>query len=708
MELRWRTAVHGLVFGLSFMLLPGVHADRMLAGLDELVVSGQRQNGSPTAPAEGALRDALARIPGGVDLHASEDFEHRLTTGLADSLFLAPGVVSQAVDSRELRLVMRGNGLGTSFERRGVALLRDGMPLTSASGSSNFQEVDPLALAFLEVLRGGHGQRLGAASLGGAVNLRSRTGAGQPGTRLQLESGSYGDQRLSLASGGQAGDLDAMVVATARESDGYRQQNALSTRMLHANLGWQVSDRVAMRGYLDAGRLDHELAGALSLDMALTQPRRAAPPVGPFFPGGPVLDPGAVADDWRRDLEFWRLAQRTVIAVGDAGQLELGGHYTRRDMDHPITRFAGLIDQSGEEYGLFARLEQPWQLGQRTHLLRLGVHADRGSIDARVFENRGGQPGALRQAADQRAANVTGYGQLELELAPRWLAVLGSSWLWSEREQVVRDGPIEDARLREQAWAPHLGLIWQLHGDWQLFASLTRSFEAPSFAELTGSGTTSFLPLEPQRGWTRELGVRGGGERMQLGLTLFDARVRDELLKFGEPDAQGFVSFVANADRTRHRGLEAGLDWILIAADNHAGPGELTLRQAWTWSDFRFRDDAEFGNNRLAGLPTHSWRGELRYDHGERWHLALGLDHVAGAWWADFANTTRVPTRSIWQASAGWHAAEWLELRLAVRNLTDRAHVVGVATNADQAEEAGRIFHPGTGRSVQAGVVLRW
>lgn len=710
MLLRYVRAGLGCSAGLcmsALLALPAV-AEQRLVAVDELIVSGQRGRGVPTAPGEAELREALARVPGGVDLQTEHDFRHRLSEGLADSLYLTPGVVSQAVDSQELRVVMRGNGLGTSFERRGVALLRDGMPLTSASGSSNFQEIDPLAVAYMEILRGGHGQRLGTASLGGAINLRSRTGIDHSGVRLQLESGSHGRQRLHLSAGGQAGSWDGHVSATAREVEGYREQNAVSARMLHANLGWQPNAQVATRWYLDAGRLDHELAGAVSLEDARNRPRQAAPAVGPFFPGGPVLDPGAVADDWRRDLEFWRLAQRTVLQLPGAGQLEAGAHYTRRDMFHPITRFAGVIDQSGDEYGLFARFEQPWEGAAGTHRLQLGLNADRGSVDALAWENIGGQPGALREAAEQRSANLTGHGRVELALAEDWLAVLGANWQWSEREQLAEAGALEDARLRFSTWTPHAGLTWQVHQDWQLFASVTRSFEPPSFAELTGGGATGFRVLDAQRAWTREVGLRGGTEWLRLDLTLFDARIRDELLKFGEPDAQGFVSFVANAERTRHRGVELALDWVLVAAGGALDAGELSLRQAYTYSDFSFRDDAAFADNRLAGMPVHSWRGELRYDHADDWYLTLGLDVVDGPYWADFANTTRVPTHQLWQASAGWQLADWLELRLVARNLSDRNYIAGVATNANQAEEAGRIYHPGSGRSLQAGVVLQW
>ncbi|RYD47539.1 MAG: TonB-dependent receptor, partial [Sphingomonadales bacterium] len=59
-----------------------------------------------------------------------------------------------------------------------------------------------------------------------------------------------------------------------------------------------------------------------------------------------------------------------------------------------------------------------------------------------------------------------------------------------------------------------------------------------------------------------------------------------------------------NARSTRHQGVEAGLDLDLAEWAR--------LRQTYQWSDFRFRRDAQFGDNRLPVIPRHFLRTELR------------------------------------------------------------------------------------------------
>ena len=40
------------------------------------------------------------------------------------------------------------------------------------------------------------------------------------------------------------------------------------------------------------------------------------------------------------------------------------------------------------------------------------------------------------------------------------------------------------------------------------------------------------------------------------------------------------------------------------------------------WSDFRFTDDRQYGDNRLPIVPKHFYRAELRYDHPAGWFIA--------------------------------------------------------------------------------------
>src|SRR3546814_6194665 len=59
-----------------------------------------------------------------------------------------------------------------------------------------------------------------------------------------------------------------------------------------------------------------------------------------------------------------------------------------------------------------------------------------------------------------------------------------------------------------------------------------------------------------------------------------------------------------NDGRTLHEGVEAALE---VQATEW-----LKLRQVYAYSNFRFRNDAQFGDNRLPVVPKHVYRAEIR------------------------------------------------------------------------------------------------
>ncbi len=655
--------------------------------------------------------EELARIrrrPGAVDLRPAEDFLDNFADNLSDTVFFAPGVTFNAIDTQEIRLIVRGNGIGTSFERRGITLLRDGIPITSASGSSNVQEIDPLTINFIEVYRGGNGLRFGAGSLGGAINILSPTGLNEPsGVLLRGEGGSFGAARLHASAADQIDRFDYYTSFTAARSDGFRDQNRRNSQFFNANAGYKFSSTVDTRFYVEVTNNDLELAGGLSLDDALNNRRMSAPAVttGPFFPGGPVitLADSASADDFQRDLLIVRLANKTTWDTAVA-TVELGGHYTYRDLFHPITDFAGLIDQDGHEGGVFARLTGDFTfLGLPTEFT-VGADANYGVVDTKSFENNFGIRGALQEDERQQSANVVGYGQLDADIGGGFSVITGLQLIYTERDFDVTVGTDQPNRIDFFGAAPRIGLLWDGPSDVQLFANVTRSYEPPSFTELTGGGALNFTGLEAQTGLTFEGGTRGTYGPARWDVTYFYSLVDEELLRFGAPGAFGFISFTENAEDTVHQGVELGFDLDVFDTFFETFNSKLSIRQVYTYSQFNFVNDTQFGDNELAGVPRHVYRGEIRYSYDDRAFVAFNGQWVPENYFADFANTTEVPSYSIVGFSAGIELSDTVSLFVSGENLADTRYISGVSTNANQALEQGRIFVPGEGRSFFGGL----
>src|SRR5690606_22274745 len=126
-------------------------------------------------------------------------------------------------------------GLSRGFHLRGLTLLQDGIPFNLADGAADFQEADSLAFQRLEVFKGGNALQYGSTTLGGAVNMVSKTGRSDTGHQLRLEGGSFGTYRANAQSGYVWDDKDMFVSITGTDSDGFREHDDQSNLKLNAN-----------------------------------------------------------------------------------------------------------------------------------------------------------------------------------------------------------------------------------------------------------------------------------------------------------------------------------------------------------------------------------------------------------------------------------------------------------------------------------------
>lgn len=702
--------------GLALLLLAqqtaaqGVGQQRLIiddGSIDELRVQGRREQGSPTAPSASEARAALRRVPGAIGFVEAGDFATQYTESIGDMLELTPGVFADPSAQRETRISIRGSGLSSGFERRGLSLYRDGVPITRASGSTEFQEVDPLSVAWVEVYKGANGMRYGGTALGGAVNLVTPTGRNTtPGFGARLEAGSFDTRRGHVRYAWAEQRHDGFIGVTGLTSDGYREHSAVDSVYAFGNVGLELGERAETRFYFTALSDNFELAGSLRLQDALDHPKAAARPVVVGPPGGPtmVLDPGPVADGWDRNLDVLRIANRTVLGF-DAAELEFGAWYARRELDHAITRFAGIIDQTEDDYGGFVRLTLDGQIGQRDWELTLGGSAQRGDTDARRWGNDFGQRDGLRQRSRQLSSLLQFHANADLALTERLSLVGGLQFARTERENQARFEDVS-GRERYRQWSPRIGLLYRLGEDAELFANLSRDFEPPSLADLTAGGILDFTPLQAQTSWTLEAGSRGQRGPLAWDVAVYHSVIEQELIKIGLQEAGSVVAFTDNAGDTIHRGIEFGLDWQWQNEAMASRGLSLLWRQSWTFNDFTFDGDPVYGGNRLAGVPRHLYVSQLTLEGAPGWYLAAEARVVPDGPWADFANTVQAPGYEIFGLRAGWRFDNGLGLFASMENLFDRRYIANVGTNGNQAVENAALFTPGRGRALFAG--LSW
>ena len=645
------------------------------------------------ATAQQALRE-IQRTPGGVALVTADVWRNStVSNSIKDILDYVPGMIAQPKWGDDTRLSIRGSGLSRNFHLRGVQLYMDGIPINTADGYGDFQEIDPTAYKYVEVYKGGNALRFGANSLGGAINFVTPTGRDPFPNSASIDMGAFGYRRVQASAGGTNGPWDGFLTASTQSTDGFRDHSWGTSTRVSGNVGYQFSPDFETRFYLNANEVRQRIPGSVTKASALNSPTTAAA--------------GNISGDQQRNIDTVRLANKTTIRFDDT-TVDFGVFGVDRHLMHPIFQ---VLDYHYQDYGGFAKLTDDRFIGGYRNVFTAGVNLVNGRIDNTQYVNVGGQKGALASSSIDSSKNTSVYAENSFYFLPSVAAIAGTQFLYAtrnRRDRFLSDGD-NSGSTEFNLWSPKAGLLWQIDPTWQAYANVSRSAEVPSFGESSsGAGipTIPFTSIQPQRATTYEIGTRGRRPDLTWELTGYRAEIKNELLclysVFGNCN-------VTNADRSIHQGIEAGLGIAVMKGLFAVGeqPDRLWLNMAYTLNDFRFDNDAVYGNNLLPGAPNHYLRAELLYKHANGFYIGPNLEWVPESYYVDSANTLKTEPYAIWGLKAGVDNGGTYSGYIEARNIANTAYIAS-ASIIDRANANSTLFEPGFGRAVYAGIKARW
>lgn len=649
----------------------------------------------------------------------ADDYIDNYANDSGDGFFFAPGVMVNALDLNEPRIVIRGFGMGNSQHRSTVLVLRDGAPLTDVHGETNMVEIDLMSVANIDVFRGGAGDLMFTGdNLGGAVNFISPTGRTAPGRVFRVDGGSS----IELSPGGQAhasiaaanGDLDYYMGLTGRYETGYRDHSQRIDGHFNANVGLQLAQNFSTRFFFEALRSDVEFPGMLTPEAAEDDPTQAREDfiLGPLFPGGPLvyLADGAADDEHGRTVLTARVANASEFNLFGV-EFDTGLHYARRDIDNAQIDYIGIIEDNGSEWGARLSAERAFAIFGMETMIRFGGNYATGSKSSDRFENLDGATGDQLFETDLTSKRLAGFVEGAASPLKNLVINLGAKFTRTKRLLTADGGDNVDEQRTFTGVTAKGGVLYKVTTSLQVFASAFRTYEPPSMDELTSGDPEDLNGLEEQDAFSYEAGLRGRiNDWIGWEIAYFNTDIENEIINIEEPEENGLGGLFVNVAETNHRGIEAGVD-ISLFPDRFARSGHaLTLRNIYNFSDFSFTDSSFLGvtGNKLAGVPTHVYRGELRYEAKDRWFAAVNVQMAGGDYFIDHENEVSAPTYTLIGFSAGLRMSDHSELYVSGENLTDVTFAAGLTPVLDQNVQDGRVFSPGAGASVYAGLRYRF
>jgi len=646
-------------------------------------------------------REVVKTIPGGAAIVDLDHVREGRQSTWSDSLGLAPGVfIQDRFGSEEARISIRGSALSRTFHSFGIQVMQDGVPIHFADGFFDMQTVDPNASRYVEVLRGPNATTYGATTLGGAINFVAPTGSNQPGSLARAELGSFGYNKVFGSTAGLQNPADGgpvwdhYLAASQTQQDGFRDHAKMDNQKLLGNWGVKLSREVESRFYLALVRSRTQLPGYLTRAELAQDPSIAnSSKVGNIYPYREDANR-------RRDVDAQRVANKTTLRDGDTSY-ELAVYAMHYRLWHPID---SIVQQNAQTQGGHLKVTRTMGVHQISAAYLPSIGSTQGS--SQPTNNQGAATGPATSDYIQQSKNDSFFIEDKYKVSDRttWVAALQ----YNKAKRKVSDSVLgsNNYDYRYAQWSPRLGITHDWVPGQQVFASVSRNFEAPIF----GLAGTVSQANQAQTGTTVEVGTRGeaqvGKNQWGWGLTYYRAQLKNEFLSACVV-AGCTTPTTTNVPRSLHQGLELGL--------SHVYDRRIDSRLALLYSDFRFVDSAFYGHNALPGFPSVIVRGEVLYRFGPFLHgkpsayLGPKFEWVPRPAPMDNANTLYNDAYALLGFKAGQAIDKQWSWFVDGRNLTNKKYAATTNIAASYAAAPnGAYYYPGDGRAVYVGLEAKF
>lgn len=725
--------------------------------LPSITITGENDSAQPNKT---DLEYSLSDVAGGTNLVDLDEAQTSKIT-LMDVLGNEPGVIMQEFfgGNDQPRLNIRGSGIQDNPVNRGVQLLYDGLAINQADGSFVIGLLPTEQIRYMSVYRGANALQYGGSSLGGAINMTSRT-ALNSNNFIRLQAGSFDTFNGSLGVGGSSGKWDYYLGADRSETEGYRSQSAGERKNLSLNTGYR-NGHLENRTWFNYTDNHFQIPFVLQKSIAKNHPQSV---IGDGYAGDysppSTLPAAAIAHpvygwnarggwdglfdinkrDPHRDTEQFRLANKTYISSGN-NEHEIGFYGEKMDdtFTDPLSHTVVAAKNIGLNYTLLNKSNYFTHEDQ----FLLSVSLNSGEMPTEYWVNNPDNGTQLFRFGDLdlNAHNASVGMQYTGSMTEKMQVVTGLQLLHNKRsmdgtgstppsptsfDKVVVD---IDRDFSYSAVNPKLGLIFRANDKVNIFSNISRSMEAPTFNQLVtrtvsplivagsvsnpptvppftdaaiGSGL-AILDLKEQTAWTFELGSQGSWQKLAWNTSYYYSKVKDELITLVTDFAVNAETF-NYSDNTIHQGVELGLDAELGNNVFRVGD-ELTAKLVYNYSDFKF-DGGIYDGNQIAGIPEHLVYTELAYQIGKL-YIAPNIRWQPSDTYVDHSNTQVQDAYVLLGLKAAYQSTKSLRFFADFNNIADKNYQTSYVIQGISAENQPT-YLPGSGFSAMAGMEFTW
>ena len=675
-------------------------------------------------------------------------FDNRPAVTVADVLRESPGIsVKQGNGPRDIGISIRGSNARNGFGIRNLVIFDDGFPVTQPDGLSRSDLIDPRAYSAIDVIRGPSSALYGNYATGGALNFRTRPGGSIDGAEYGVDGGSFGYLNNYLTYGKKVGNFEGSLFASDARGDGFIGNSWYNTQTVNflGTLYATPDDRFTVK-FIN-NNLDTKLPLRYRLDQFYLNPfQRGCTTGGNAAPGcatvtlnkngfntaagtdvETAVQAGLGRNDrrtivggrWEHDFDNTTMWRNQFVFDDRNISQPTGG--TSAIGDFPSYNYMSDVTKRGEIFGL-----------EFHHLFRCLLQYAHRVERLRRFVMPGGNA-TLGRLQSNTWSDTTNYGvraREELKLTPQLTAVAGIGWETTHLKGInsaydYGTSPVPNPTIipttadrQFQNTAPELALLYKLNPEWQFRARVATGYGTPQIGNLfilSDGRPGNNTQLQTQTNLGYDLGFDWTpNSALKFSATGFYEFFRNELVSQATQAAG--VSYMFNAPRSEHRGVELAADWKFYPGWRFTA-AYTYLDQFYTeyTEDLRSSGGTLFSFNRagnkIPGISPNELTARLGYDH--MWGPLAGLGAFVEVQWKDSfymdnANLQKAPGYELVNLNVHYKTDllsdyfKSLNLYFEVRNVFDRTYIAS-ANNIGNNVNAAGFQSPATTGSIYAG-----
>ncbi|MEQ8240659.1 MAG: TonB-dependent receptor [Cyclobacteriaceae bacterium] len=596
------------------------------------------------------------------------------------------------------RITIRGIGARTPFSTNKLRAYYGQIPLTDGVGETTIEDIDLNNWGHATILKGPVSSTYGSG-LGGVLLIEpEKIEKGHNSIKISNDFGSFGLRKHGIIGEVSKGNTSLALGVSNQKSEGYRNNNQFDRY------------NICQRGVIQFGKNNLEWLGLMvdqfaEIPSSISQQDYLNDPEKAAFTWGASQG----FEDYRKYLFGVTWSQYFNPDLDLKTTIYL--NHRKNDEARPFN----ILDE--KVFGIGAR--SAFFLSLKKSSIQFGAEVFTDNYHWMTYENlyedtngQGSLRGSLLTDNVERRGYFNLFSEYDYRFSEDFKLNLGLSASQTAYQQ-EKDFPVQEKTDYSYSLqvSPKVGFEYKPKQNFKLFGIVSRGFSPPSLEEtLTPNGNIN-PDIMPEVGWNYEIGSQGNffKRRVDLDLSIYLMQIKNLLVS----RRTGLDQYIGiNAGKTRHAGVEGGLQVKLIRQSNLS----LDLNATFSFNNFKFIDfvdeENDYTGNQLTGVPEEKSSNQLTLRYSA---FTFGVSHlyISEIPITD-GNDVYTDPYHLFDLSLSYDNA-WKKLKYRVgyrmNNVFNESYASMIAVNAQGfGNSAPRYYYPGlpTNHQISINIDLNW